>query len=102
MVLLDLQIFPNDKGVNLSEYVARCLKVIDDSGVTYKMHPMGTILEGDWDAVNAGVTQCYKALEKDCDRITINMRVDYRKGDKTRLKSKIESVEKMVGKKLTT
>ena len=102
MVLLDLQIYPNDKGVNLSEYVARCLDVIDKSGVTYKMHPMGTILEGDWEKVNAVVTACFKALEKDCDRISINMRVDYRAGDKSRLKSKVESVEKIVGRTLAT
>lgn len=102
MVLLDLQIYPNDKGVNLSEYVARCLAVIDKSGVTYKMHPMGTILEGEWDAVNAVVNDCFKALQQDCDRISVNIRVDYRAGDNSRLKSKIESVEKVVGKKLST
>ena len=102
MVLLDLQIYPNDKGVNLSEYVARCMEVIDKSGVTYKLHPMGTILEGEWDAVNAVVTNCFKALQKDCDRIAVNIRVDYRAGDKSRLKSKIESVEKVIGKKLAT
>ncbi len=102
MVLLDLQIYPNDKGVNLSEYVARCLAVIDKSGVTYKMHPMGTILEGDWEQVNAVVNDCFKALQKDCDRISVNIRVDYRAGNNSRLKSKIESVEKVVGKKLAT
>lgn len=102
MVLLDLQIYPNDKGVNLSEYVARCLAVIDKSGVTYKLHPMGTILEGEWDQVNAVVTDCFKALQADCERISVNIRVDYRAGDKSRLKSKIESVETFVGKKLST
>ena len=102
MVLLDLQIYPNDKGVNLSEYVARCLAVIDKSGVTYKMHPMGTILEGEWDEVNAVVTGCFKALEKDCERISVNIRVDYRVGSSSRLKSKIESVEQFIGKKLST
>ena len=102
MVLLDLQIFPNDKGENLSEYVARCLDVIDKSGVAYKMHPMGTILEGEWEQVMAVVTGCYKALEKDCNRISINTRIDYRAGKNSRLKSKVESVEKIVGRTLST
>jgi len=102
MVLLDLQIFPNDKGENLSEYVARCLDVIDKSGVAYKLTPMGTILEGEWDEVMAVVTGCFKALEKDCNRITTNIRIDYRNGKNSRLKSKIESVEKIVGRPLST
>jgi uncharacterized protein (TIGR00106 family) len=102
MVLLDLQIYPNDKGENLSEYVARCLDVIDKSGLSYKMHPMGTILEGEWEQVLAVVTGCYKALEKDCNRISINTRIDYRAGKNSRLKSKVESVEKIVGRTLKT
>ncbi|MBS1171062.1 MAG: hypothetical protein H6R01_1980 [Burkholderiaceae bacterium] len=102
MVLLELQIFPNDKGVNLSPYVARAMDIIDKSGVTYQMTPMGTILEGEWDDVMAVVTACFKDLEKDCDRITTNIKIDYRAGDKSRLKSKITSVENVLGRTLTS
>ncbi len=102
MVLLELQIYPNDKGVNLSPYVARCMDIIDKSGVTYQLNPMGTILEGDWDQVMAVVTACFKDLEKDCDRISTNIKIDYRAGDKSRLKSKIASVEKVLGRTLAT
>jgi uncharacterized protein YqgV (UPF0045/DUF77 family) len=45
MVLLEFMMSPAGKGESLSPYVARVLKVIDDSGVTYKLTPMGTILE---------------------------------------------------------
>ncbi|MEA5098773.1 MAG: MTH1187 family thiamine-binding protein [Burkholderiaceae bacterium] len=102
MVLLELQIYPNDKGVNLSAYVARCMDIIDKSGVTYLMNPMGTILEGSWDEVMAVVTACFKDLERDCDRISTNIKIDYRAGDKSRLKSKITSVENVLGRTLTT
>lgn len=102
MVLLELQIYPNDKGVNLSPYVARCMDIIDKSGVTYQLNPMGTILEGEWDQVMAVVTACFKDLEKDCDRISTNIKIDYRAGDKSRLKSKIASVEKVLGRTLAT
>ena len=100
MVLLDLQIFPNDKGENLSEFVARCVDVIDKSGLNYKFSPMGTTIEGEWEEVMAVVTGCFKALEKDCHRITTNIRIDYRAGKNSRLKSKLESVEKIVGRTL--
>lgn len=100
MVLLELQIYPMDKGERLTHHVARCMDVIDKSGVTYQMNPMGTILEGDWDAVMAVVSDCYKALETDCSRIAVNIKVDYRAGKESRLKSKIETVEASLGRDL--
>lgn len=100
MVLLDLQIFPNDKGDSLSEYVARCVDVIDKSGLNYRFAPMGTTIEGSWEQVMKVVTDCYKALEKDCNRITINIRIDARAGNESRLKSKVTSVENVVGRTL--
>lgn len=101
MVLLELQIYPMDKGEKLTHHVARCLDVIDKSGVTYQMNPMGTILEGGWDEVMAVVTDCYKALETDCNRISVNIKVDCRAGDTSRLKSKIETVEESLGRNLS-
>ena len=100
MVLLELQIYPMDKGERLTTHVARCLDVIDNSGVTYQMTPMGTILEGEWDEVMAVVSGCYKALETDCNRIAVNIKVDYRAGKESRLKSKIKTVEESLGRDL--
>ena len=102
MILLEFSMFPTSMGESKSAYVARILDIIDQSGVAYQLTPMGTILEGEWDQVNAVVTGCFKALEKDCDRISINIRVDYRAGTNSRLKSKVESVEKIVGRTLST
>jgi uncharacterized protein (TIGR00106 family) len=93
---------PGGKGESVSEYVARILDVIDRSGVTYQLTPMGTILEGDWDATMAVVTACFRALERDCTRIGMNLKVDYRAGPESRLKSKTEKVEKRLGRKLST
>ena len=102
MVLLDLQIFPNDKGESLTPYVSRCVDVIDKSGLAYQFTPMGTIIEGKWEHVMEVVTGCYKALEKDCNRITIAIKADYRAGDASRLKSKVDSVASTVGRSLST
>ena len=82
--------------------MARILDIIDRSGVAYRLTPMGTILEGEWDEVMGVVTACFKALEKDCPRIGVNLKVDWKKGGASRLTSKIESVEKQVGRKLKT
>jgi len=102
MVLLEFAMAPGGKGESVSEYVARILDVIDRSGVPYQLTPMGTILEGDWDEVMAVVTACFKALEPDCTRIGMNLKVDYRAGPAGRLKAKTEKIEQRLGRKLST
>ncbi|MGE5410242.1 MAG: MTH1187 family thiamine-binding protein [Clostridiales bacterium] len=102
MVLLEFSMSPMDKGESLSPYVSRILKYIDESNVSYKLTAMGTILEGQWDEVIAVVTGCFKLLEKDCSRISLNLKVDYRAGDNSRMESKIEKVEKTLNRKLST
>jgi uncharacterized protein (TIGR00106 family) len=102
MVLLEFSISPTDKGESLGEYVSRALNVIDESGVAYRLTPMGTILEGEWDEVIGVVGACFKELQTDCRRVSINLKVDYRAGDESRLTSKIERIENTLGKKLST
>jgi uncharacterized protein (TIGR00106 family) len=102
MVLLEFAMTPANKGESFSPYVARILDVIDRSGVTYQLTPMGTILEGSWDEVMKVVGDCFRALEPDCPRIGMNLKMDYRAGDASRLMSKVEAVEKQLGRKLRT
>ena len=102
MVLLEFAMAPAGQGESLSAQVARVLDVIDRSGVPYQLTPMGTILEGDWDRVIAVVTACFRELERDCARISVNLKVDYRRGTESRLRSKVEKVEQRLGRKLST
>src|SRR5262249_5038156 len=102
MVLLEFSMSPFDKGESLSKYVTRSLDIIDKSGVDYQLHSMGTILEGEWEEVFAVVQQCYEAMRKDCNRISVAIKVDYRKGRSGRLQAKVSSVERQLGRKLKT
>jgi uncharacterized protein (TIGR00106 family) len=90
--IVEFSIFPLDKGESLSPYVARALKLIQDSGLPYELNPMGTCVEGDWNDVMALVDRCFQALEKDCTRISLSLKADYRKGPTGRMKSKVASV----------
>ena len=100
MVLLEFSMVPLDKGDSLSKYVSRSLEIIDKSGVPYKLNPMGTVLEGEWDEVLGVVKECYDKMNEDCDRVSVSIKVDSRKGKKGRLESKIKSVESKVGRAL--
>ena len=91
--IVEFSIFPMDKGASLSPYVARALKLIQDSGLPYELNPMGTCVEGDWGEVMALVDRCFQALEKDCNRINLSLKADYRKGPAGRMQSKMASVK---------
>jgi uncharacterized protein (TIGR00106 family) len=90
--LIDFSIFPVDKGESVSPYVARVMTIIKDSGLQYKLGPMGTTIEGEWDELMAMVTSCFKELKKDCGRIYMSIKVDYREVGSNRIVSKVKSV----------
>ncbi|MDH4228902.1 MAG: MTH1187 family thiamine-binding protein [Nitrospirota bacterium] len=102
MVLVEFSMTPLDKGESVSEYVARSLDIIDKSGVAYRLTPMGTCLEGEWDEVFGVIRQCFERMGADCNRITTSIKVDYRKGAAGRLEGKVASVENRLGRKLAT
>jgi uncharacterized protein YqgV (UPF0045/DUF77 family) len=39
------------------------------------------------------VDRCFQELEKDCNRINLSLKADYRKGPAGRMKGKVESVK---------
>lgn len=93
---------PFDKGASLSAYVARSLDIIDRSGIPYRLNPMGTVIEGTWDEVLGVVTQCFERMRLDCERISVAVKIDYRKGRPGRLTGKIESLERRLHRRLAT
>jgi uncharacterized protein (TIGR00106 family) len=102
MVLLEFSMSPLGKGESVGKYVARSLDIIDKSGVNYRLNPMGTVLEGEWDDVMRVVTRCFQRMKRDCRRISCSIKVDYRKGHSGRLSSKVASVERRLKRKVKT
>jgi uncharacterized protein (TIGR00106 family) len=93
-VIIDFSIFPVGKGESVSDYVSRAVKIIKESRLTFKLGPMGTAIEGEWDEVMAVVNRCFEALRKDCNRVYMTIKVDYRKGESGRMEGKIKTVER--------
>jgi len=102
MVLLEFSLAPLEQGASVGHYVARSLAIIDASGLDYRLHAMGTIVEGELDQVLAVLKECVEALAADCDRITCTAKLDYRRGYSGRLQTKVASVEEHLGRKLKT
>jgi uncharacterized protein (TIGR00106 family) len=100
MVLLEFSMTPLGKGESVSRYVARSLEIIEESGLDYRLHAMGTIIEGGIDEVLEVLRRCLDAMAVDCDRVTCTAKIDYRKGHSGRLQSKVRSVEEKLGRDL--
>ena len=100
MVLLEFSMSPLGKGESVGKYVARSIDIIDRSGVDYRLNPMGTVLEGTWDQVFSVVKACFEEMNKECNRVTAVIKVDYRRGKKGRLTGKVKSVERLLGRKI--
>ncbi len=92
-VIVELSIFPMDKGVSVSPFVARAVSIIRQSGLPCELTPMGTCIEGEWAEVLAVVDACFRALAGDCDRVYMTMNADWRRDRRNGLAGKTASVE---------
>ncbi len=101
-VLLEFAMFPTSddcrEGAGVSAYVSRIIKMIDESDCSYQLTPMGTIVETETlpEALEI-VEKAYACLEG-CERVYSSLKLDIRQGRSNRLKQKIASVEKKIGK----
>jgi len=100
-VLVEFAMFPTDKGESVSSYVSRVIKVIDESGVNYKLTPMGTVFETEtMDEALSILKSSYEVLAPDCNRIYATVKFDIRKSKGNRMKQKIASIETKLGKEV--
>lgn len=101
-MLAEFSVTPIGKGTSVGEWVARCLDLVDRSGLPYRLGPMGTTVEGDLDEVLDLIKRCHEAVLADCDRVSTLIKVDDRKGAKGRIESKVADVERRLGRALRT
>jgi uncharacterized protein (TIGR00106 family) len=99
-MLAEFSVVPIGAGVSISPQIAKVLKIVSASGVTYKANPMGTVLEGEWDEVMGVIKKCHAELMMDAERVLTTITIDDRKGKEQRIEKKLESVEQKLGMKL--
>ena len=100
MVLLEFSVSPLGAGESVSQAVARCLEIVEQSGLDYQLHAMGTLVEGELDAVLDVLRKSIQAVAADHDRVTCSAKLDLRRGHSGRLQAKVTSVERQLGRQL--
>ncbi len=99
-MIVNFSVVPIGKGNSLSTQVAEVLKIVDESGINYKLHSMGTILEGDWDEILGIIKKCHERTLEDSARVLTTITIDDRKGKSGRIVGKVQSVERKLDKEL--
>jgi uncharacterized protein (TIGR00106 family) len=99
-MLIEFSIIPIGVGSSLGAHLAEVLKIVDTSGLPYKLNPMGTVIEGEWDETMKLIKKCHKAVMKTGERTVTIISIDDRKGKTNRIEAKVKSIEQRLGKSL--
>jgi len=99
-MLIEFSIIPIGVGSSLGDQLAEVLKIVDASGLPYKINPMGTVIEGKWDEIMKLIKKCHNTVMKTGERAVTTISIDDRKGKPNRIDEKVKSIEKRIGKSL--
>lgn len=99
-MLVEFSIIPIGIGSSIGDQLAKVLKIVDESGLPYKVNPMGTVIEGEWDEVMRLIKKCHKTGMKGGERVLTTISIDDRKGKPNRIDEKVKSIERRLGKTL--
>lgn len=99
-MLVSFSIIPIGSNTSIGDKITEVLKIVDSSGLTYKINPMGTVVEGEWDDIMRLIKKCHKTTMKSEARVITTISIDDRKGKLRRIDEKVKSVERRIGKTL--
>jgi len=99
-MLTEFSIIPIGIGSSIGDQIAEVLKIIDASGLPYRINPMGTVVEGEWDDIMKLIKKCHETVLNTGERVITAITIDDRKGKLNRIEEKIKSIERRLGKSL--
>jgi len=87
--------------ISISDYVAEAVKVVNQSGLKYRVSPMGTSLEGDLTAILELAKKMHEAcFTRGAQRVVTTIILDDRRDKLATMESKIQSVSAKAGVKI--
>ena len=100
-VMIDLCVVPIGVGVSVSTYIAECEVIINQNNLESRLHPYGTVIEGEWDKVFSVVKLCHERMhEMGAPRVFTSLKVGTRTDREQSMQDKINSVEEKLKKKI--
>lgn len=100
-MLADFAVAPMGVGEDVAKLIAEALKIVDESGLSYRLGAMHTTIEGDPDRVMDVILRCHRRMLELAPRVLTSITIDDRRGATGRLEGKVRDVEQVLGKKLS-
>lgn len=94
MPIVEISVVPVGTGnPGISSYIRAALEIIKNSGLNYSVNPMGTCIEGDWDAIFTTVRKIHDQLaEMGCTRLVTTIKIDDRRDRHQTMQDKVSRV----------
>jgi uncharacterized protein (TIGR00106 family) len=98
-MLVQFSIYPMQAD-HLSKDIARVIETLEATGLDYRLGPMSTAVEGNWDQVLAAIRRCHEAVAQNHDRVITTIVIDDRKHQPHHLAEMVASVEQQLGRQV--
>lgn len=90
---MEISIVPIGVGESVSNFVAECVRLVQQSGLIYTLTPMGTIVEGDIDSLLELAKKMHRIpFSLGAKRVLTNIKIDERIDKSVTAKDKVDSV----------
>ena len=96
MAILAISVTPIGTGSSsVGQYVAEAVRVVERSGLPYRLHAMHTEIEGDLEQLLRLVPAIHAAcFERGAQRLSTVMKIDDRRDAPSSMEGKVQSVER--------
>ena len=95
-MLAEFTIYPTECS-HMSRDVASVIEILETAGVEYRLGPLATAVEGDWDQVMSAIRSCHLAMRQQHPRVITTITIDDRKDQPHHLDEMVSIVEKHLG-----
>ena len=94
MAIVEVSVVPiGTSKTSVSEYVAGAVTILKESGMKYKLTPMGTVIEGELQEVLAVISKMHETpFENNAQRVYTVIKIDDRRDVKGEMDKKVRSV----------
>ena len=97
-MLLELSVIPLGRGRSISADIVDLVRIIDASGLDYRLTAAGTIIEGGWDQLVEIARKCHTEMRQKTERVITFIKLDDYADRAGRLTGAIASVEGKLGR----
>ena len=97
MAVVQIAVLPLGTGsASISEHVARCVDMVEASGLKYELNPMATVVEGDLSEILDLVRELHESpFSAGAPRVITSVAIDDRRDKNLTMSGKLDAVKRL-------